>query len=447
MNDQEKKPLVPELRFPEFQDSGDWSNEPLDDLYDFEGTNSLSRDQLNFESGSVKNIHYGDIHTKFFTLFDIKKELVPYINPTESLLKIKQENYCVEGDIIFADASEDLDDVGKTIEIVNLNSEKLLAGLHTFLARQKHNKLIIGFGGHLFKSNRIRKQIKNEAQGAKVLGISKGRVSKIDVAYPPDKLEQQKIRDCLSSLDKLITAHTQKHEALKAHKKGLMQQIFPTKGETIPKLRFPEFQDSGDWDEKPLKNVFSIFQGFAFSSKDSVSEGIRWLKIADVSMQRMNHNAPSYLPIKHKELHKKFSVKQGDYVLALTRPILRKQLKIAPVDKTFDGALLNQRVGKLVTTQSTKFVYYLLQTSKLINDIDNSIAGSEPPNLSAQQIEEIITYTPDEDEQQKIADCLSSVDELISAQAQKVESLKAHKKGLMQRLFPSDENGVLEDLQ
>jgi len=219
---------LPRLRFSEFQDVGEWESAPLREVYSFKVTNSFSRDQLNHTNGSVKNIHYGDIHTKFSTLFDISKETVPYINSSQSIEKIKQECYCVEGDMVFADASEDLNDVGKSIEIVNLNNEKLVSGLHTLLARQITPKLAIGFGGHLFKSDRIRTQIKKEAQGAKVLGISSGRLSNIEICFPSNKKEQQKIADCLSALDEQIAAQSQKLEALKSHKKGLMQGLFPS---------------------------------------------------------------------------------------------------------------------------------------------------------------------------------------------------------------------------
>ncbi|MCZ2207902.1 hypothetical protein, partial [Cylindrospermopsis raciborskii] len=140
-----------------------------------------SRDQLSYENGNVKNIHYGDIHTKFSTLFNIRNESVPFINPSQSLEKIKPDCYCVEGDIIFADASEDLEDIGKSIEIVHLNNEKLLSGLHTLLARQKNNTFIVGFGGYLFQSNWIRNQIQKESQGTKVLGISATRLSNINI--------------------------------------------------------------------------------------------------------------------------------------------------------------------------------------------------------------------------------------------------------------------------
>jgi type I restriction enzyme S subunit len=218
---------VPKYRFKEFEKDEEWVLEPFHKVYSFLVTNSLSREFLNYENGMVKNIHYGDIHTKFSTLFDITKEKVPYISPHISIEKIREECYCLEGDIIFADASEDLNDVGKSIEIVNLNGEKLLSGLHTLMARQIDKKLEIGFGGHLFKSYRIRKQIQKEAQGAKVLGISGTRISNIKIYYPENPKEQQKIASCLSSLDALITAQTEKIEQLKWHKKGLMQGLFP----------------------------------------------------------------------------------------------------------------------------------------------------------------------------------------------------------------------------
>ncbi|MFN4006440.1 MAG: restriction endonuclease subunit S [Chitinophagaceae bacterium] len=222
---------VPTLRFKEFEDSGEWEVKKLGEVYEFKPTNSFSRDCLNYENGLVKNIHYGDIHTKFDTLFDISKEKVPFINPYLPIEKIKEESYCKEGDVIFADASEDLNDVGKSIEIINLNNEKVVSGLHTLLARQKENLLVIGFGGYLFKSEWVRKQIQKEAQGAKVFGISATRISNVKIKFPKNKSEQQKIASCLSSLDDTINAQTQKIELLEQQKKGLLQGLFPMENE------------------------------------------------------------------------------------------------------------------------------------------------------------------------------------------------------------------------
>lgn len=218
---------IPKFRFPEFGNDGEWVKKTLIQVYDFKVTNSFSRENLNYIKGEVKNIHYGDIHTKFNTLFDIENEDVPFINEDISIEKIKKENFCIEGDIILADASEDIDDIGKSIEIVNLNNHKIVSGLHTLLARQRECILTIGFGGYLFKSDLIRKQIQREAQGAKVLGISAGRIANIKLFYPKEFREQQKIASCLSALDNLIKGQSDKIEQLKEHKKGLMQSLFP----------------------------------------------------------------------------------------------------------------------------------------------------------------------------------------------------------------------------
>jgi len=218
---------VPRYRFKEFEEDGEWVFEQFDKVYSFLVTNSFSRECLNYETGLVKNIHYGDIHTRFATLFDLTNEKVPFINPDILIERIREECYCQEGDMVFADASEDLNDVGKSIEIVNLNNEKLVSGLHTLMARQIESKLAIGFGGYLFRSDRIRKQIQREAQGAKVLGISGTRISNIEIFYPTNPKEQQKIASCLSSLDALITAQAEQIAQLKLHKKGLMQGLFP----------------------------------------------------------------------------------------------------------------------------------------------------------------------------------------------------------------------------
>jgi type I restriction enzyme S subunit len=117
-----------------------WEVERFGKGYSFHPTNSFSRDRLSYESGTIKNIHYGDIHTKFTVLFDITKERVPYLDPSLDIEKLNHEAYCKESDIILADASEDMDDIGKSIEIVNLNGEKLVSGLHTIMARQKSPK-------------------------------------------------------------------------------------------------------------------------------------------------------------------------------------------------------------------------------------------------------------------------------------------------------------------
>ena len=437
MSKEKKETTVPKLRFPEFRDAGEWSVEPLGNLYSFKSTNSLSRAELNYEKGSVKNIHYGDIHTKYSTLFDVRKEVVPYINSSQSLEKVKPESYCSEGDIIFADASEDEDGVGKSIEVVHTNNEKLLSGLHTILARQKKLKLIVGFAGYLFKSRGIRVQIQREAQGAKVLGISVGRLSNIRIYYP-EKEEQQKIANCLSSMDELISAQSQKLEALKDHKKGLMQQLFPAEGETVPKLRFPEFRDAGEWEIKSFGELCRFIRGpFGGALKKDifVKDGYAVYEQSHAIHKNFDSFRYHITEEKFNEL-KRFSVLPDDIIMSCSGTMG----KFAIVPKESKKGIINQALLKLTVKKvhDLGFIKATLELSNNQNKLLSQSAGGAIKNVvSVGQIKEIDLYIPSLKEQQKIADCLSSVDELITAQSQKLEVLKAHKKGLMQQLFPS----------
>ena len=218
----------PLLRFTEFRDDTTWLAPQLSDLYSFKRTNTLSRDNLNYEFGTIRNIHYGDIHTKFKSLFRLENEHVPYVNLDVAPDGFDDDAFCVEGDIVLADASEDLDGVGKAIEVVSLTGERVVAGTHTILATRRGSVPAVGFGGQLFQSAAVRTGIKREAQGAKVYGISANRISAIRVPVPPTEAEQQRIATCLSSLEDVLAAQARKIDALKQQKQGLLQQLFPS---------------------------------------------------------------------------------------------------------------------------------------------------------------------------------------------------------------------------
>ncbi|MBF7092107.1 restriction endonuclease subunit S [Flavobacterium sp. ALJ2] len=434
MNNKTHK-LIPELRFSEFVNKEEWISEPLNKTYRFLITNSFSRENLNYKDGLVKNIHYGDIHTKFSTLFDIQKERVPYINSNISIDRINQDNYCEEGDIVFADASEDIQDVGKSIEIINLNDEKLLSGLHTLLARQIEQKLIIGFGGYLFKSEFIRKQIQKEAQGTKVLSISATRISKINIYYPKSPIEQKKIVDCFASLDELITAHIDKLETLKTYKKGLMQNLFPQEGEKVPKLRFKKFEKDGNWEKKSLEKVADIVTGNTPSTNETqyYNGGKLFVSPADINEYR-------YLTQTRTRL--------SDLGFSRTRKIKENSVLFVCIGSTIGKIVqtkvecaTNQQINSLTCFEnySDDFLYSVLEhhASKIAD-----LAGNHAvPIINKSTFSAIeLNFPPTFEEQQKVAVTFSSLDELISEQANKIENLKLHKKGLMQGLFPKVKN-------
>jgi len=430
MNKNNDKTLVPRLRFPEFVKDEEWVLKKLGKVYSFITTNSYSRDDLNYKNGEVKNVHYGDIHTKFSTLFDITKENVPFINESIPLNKFKQENYCKEGDMIFADASEDLKDVGKSIELVNLNNEKLLSGLHTLHARQIENEIVLGFGGYLFLNENIRKQIQRESQGAKVLGISATRLSNINIFYSKKSKEQQKIADCLSSLDEVIKAESQKLDLLNDFKKGLLQKLLPPNSETAPEFRFSQFEEIGDWEETTLTQVADYENGKAHE-KDIEDNGdfiVVNSKFISTDGEVKKFTNTAFCP-----------AKKGDILMVLSDVPNGKAIAKCFLVEEDNHYTVNQRICKLTPRNlNSKILYYLLNRNPYFLSFDD---GVNQTNLRKDDVLNCPLLIPSEPkEQEKIANTLSSIDDLINAQIQKIEALNLHKKGLLQGLFPTISN-------
>lgn len=202
-----------------------WEPRELGSIYDWVGTNSLSREMLTEEPGAVQNIHYGDIHGKFASRFRQSVAAAPYVKPEALPANLRDEAYCQPGDVIIADASEDHADIGKAIEIVEVAPKSLIAGLHTYIARPKAGQVALGFSGYLFQTFALRRQMMRIAQGISVLGISKPFLSKLKLSLPhPD--EQRKIADALGALDDKIAAVSDQIRHMQAFKKGLLQQMF-----------------------------------------------------------------------------------------------------------------------------------------------------------------------------------------------------------------------------
>ena len=424
--------LVPKLRFPEFRNESAWLAPQLRELYRFKRTNTLSRDKLNYTTGTIRNIHYGDIHTKFKPSFRVSDEEVPYINPDVSANGFDDDVFCQEGDIVFADASEDIDDVGKAIEVVSLGGERVVAGTHTILATRRGDIPIVGFGGQLFQCATVRTRVKKEAQGTKVSGISATRISAIPIPVPLTKAEQQKIVDCLGSLDDLIKAEGRKLEALRQHKKGLMQQLFPQPGETVPRLRFPEFDRTLEWKLKRLDAVSpSIFDG-THQTPTYTEEGVPFYSVENLISGVANKfiSRESYL-----EATRKNKPEKGDILLTRIGKIGYSQA--VTWDYEF-SIYVTLAVIKASPSFDTSYLAFYLQSSCYQTELlCKSLPNAVPPKINLESLRSTLVLIPDMDEQVKIASCLSPLDDLIKAESRKFEALRQHKKGLMQQLFPS----------
>ena len=197
---------VPEIRFKGFTDL--WEQRKLDEAFDFTvPNNTLSRAELNQESGSVRNVHYGDVLIKYGSVLDAQNDELPFITgrSKDDFKGALLQN----GDIIIADTAED-ETTGKVCEIVNIQDKDVVAGLHTMVCRPK-NKTAEGYFGYYMNSSSYHHQLLPLMQGIKVLSLSKTNVQKTTVKYPKDKAEQQKIADCLRRIDTLITLHQREH--------------------------------------------------------------------------------------------------------------------------------------------------------------------------------------------------------------------------------------------
>jgi type I restriction enzyme, S subunit len=257
-------------------------------------------------------------------------------------------------------------------------------------------------------------------------------------AWRPDEPEQQKIADCLDSAEALIEAQGRKLEVLKAHKKGLMLQLFPQEGETQPRLRFPEFEEAGEWEEGTISDIGTVLQGYGFPERfQGLQSGdFPFYKVSDISRSlsagktfievSANHINQSHL----KELRAKL-IPAGTTVFAKIGEAIRSNKRAIT---TTPCLIDNNAAGvKSIKGRATDFFIYL--TMEQISLIEH--AGGVVPAVNKSAIEAIPVKFPRVAEQERIADCLTSLDDLIAAETQKLDTLRTHKKGLMQQLFPS----------
>ena len=411
--------LVPQLRFAEFDK--DWEELKFGKLYSFQTTNSLSRDKLNYEEGKVYNIHYGDIHTKFQPHFFLRNENVPFINGDVDLSKIKAELYCKTGDIIIADASEDYADIGKSIELVDIDNAKILAGLHTLLARPTSEKTFVGFTSYLLKSWKLRKQIMTIAQGTKVLSLSTTRVAnlKLNIPTPP---EQQKIASFLSAVDEKIQQLSRKKELLEQYKKGVMQQLFSGK------LRFKDEngKDYADWKWVGGNELFDNISDKKHNSDLPIlaitqDQGAIPRDLINYQMTVTDASVASYKV-----------VQRGDFIISL---------------RTFQGGIefseyhgICSPAYNILRPRSEEvdktFYKLYLKTSYYIKQLQKNLEGiRDGKMISYKYFSEIKLPFPSQPEQQKIADFLSSIDVKIENTNQQITQTQSFKKGLLQQMF------------
>ncbi len=395
--------LVPKLRFPEFRDLQNWSETNvgrISDTVTAGGTPSTS--EKRFWGGDIRWMNSGELNDKKVSEVQGRITREGLSNSSTKVIPPR----CV----LIGLAGQ-----GKTRGTVAMNLVELCINQSIAAIYPNNSAFNSDFLYHDL-DKRYDELRRLSAGGEGRGGLNLQIIKSLKVALP-SLPEQQKIAECLSSVDELLAAQARKLDALKTHKKGLMQQLIPREGETQPRLRFPEFQNAGEWHQKSLGGLCRIRTGKKDANEGAADGTYPFFTCAEkhIYSHSYSFDAEAILIAGNANVGQtnyyngKFEAYQRTYVLTDFGDIF--------VPYLYSVLSANLRPDLLAQVQTSAMSYIRL------------------PMLEEYQINAPTSQA----EQQRIAACLTSLDDLIAAQTQKLEALKTHKKGLMQQLFPSRE--------
>ena len=422
-----KSPLVPKLRFPDFRGTGGWAIPKLGSIGFFTGGGTPSKDKTDYWIGvnpwvSSSDVFEDGIHDISISRY-ISDEAVQAtatkVVPANSILLVSRVG------------------VGK---LAISRTPICTSQDFTNFTPAKDNLVFLAY---CIKSLKAKLLAFN--QGMAIKGFTKDDVSNLGIPLP--KLaEQQKIADCLSSLDELIAAQARKVDALKTHKKGLMQQLFPREGETQPRLRFPEFRDAGAWQKFPLSSfVLSLDAGVSVNSGDSRPANKTEFGVLKTSAITKGQFEPeeNKVVLAESELSRLREPVSGDTIIICRKNTPALVGANAYVESNHENLFLPDLLWAAKPRERAymRFLAFILGSEKGRAALSKLAKGSSASmsNISKADVLAFPVMAPAAAEQQRIVDCLTALDTLITSATQALETLKAHKKGLMQQLFPSAE--------
>jgi type I restriction enzyme, S subunit len=396
--------LVPKLRFQEFRGAEVWEPATLGEKSSILKGKGISKADLD-PNGSQACIRYGELYTRYGETI---REAVSRTKVPASELFLSKPN-----DVIIPSSGETKIDIAKA-SCVLVGGIALGGDLN--IIRSKLNGTFLSY----YLNGPKRLDIAKVAQGDTVVHLYPHQLDALQIAVPIPA-EQQEIAECLSSADEVIAAQARKLDALKTHKKGLMQQLFPREGETQPRLRFPEFQEGGKWEVKAIGDVFKVTRGEVLAMPLVSDEPSSATPYPVYSSQTKNTGLAGFY---------------SDYLYQ------------DAITWTTDGANagdVNFRRGKFYCTNVcgvliSKDGSANVCIAALLNSVTRAhVSYVGNPKLMNGVMARIEIPFPSIAEQQRISACLSTLDELIATETQKFDAIKAHKRGLMQQLFPSAE--------
>lgn len=409
-----KPALMPKLRFPEFRDKREWRVKKLNELL-FE--NKARNRTLELGPADVLSVsgEYGCVNQ------------IEFMGRSYAGVSVKDYHVVEHGDVVYTKSPLKRNPFG----IIKENKGKRGIVSTLYAVYRPFPDCLAAYVDHFFSSDYnlnaylqpiVKKGAKNDMK------VNNADVLKGDISVP-ELPEQQKIAECLNSVDAVIAAQARKVEVLKTHKKGVMQQLFPHAGETQPRLRFPEFQNDGEWEPRTIGSVCGSYSGGTPSTSEPEYYGgdIPFIRSAEIARDRTE----LFLTREGLSNSAAKMVKKGDVLVALYGAN-SGDVALAKID----GAI-NQAILCLKSKESNAFIFQFLSFMK--DWIVATYLQGGQGNLSGDIVKSIAVRFPSTREQHRIADCLNSLDVLFDTETQKLEALKHHKRGLMQQLFPSPE--------
>ena len=414
------KNKFPAIRFKGFDDA--WEQRKFDEVFDCTiPNNTLSRAELNYESGSVRNIHYGDILIKYGSVVDVQNDEIPFATGKSSddfkgaLLQ--------DGDIIIADTAED-ETTGKACEVGNSQGLDVVSGLHTMVCRPR-NKMALGYLGYYLNSDAYHHQLLPLMQGIKVLSLSRTNVQKTMVCYPKSKTEQQLIADCFRNLDHLITLHQRKLDKLHNTKKACLEKMFPKNGSNVPEIRFAGFTEA--WEQRELGSITSSYSGGTpTAGKAEYYDGdIPFIRSGEINEEKTElflselgyKNSSAAMVEKGDILYALYGATSGEVSISKLKGAINQAILAIKPNEGYDSEFLMQ----WLRNQKDNIISTYLQGGQ------GNLSGTIVKSLKV----DITTY----DEQQAIGAYFRNLDNLITLHQRKLEKLQNIKKSMLEKMF------------
>ncbi|WP_044398499.1 restriction endonuclease subunit S [Lacinutrix sp. Hel_I_90] len=405
-----KEQVLPEIRFPEFENEDKWEITTIGQMGTFYYGKSAPKWSLSKDAPTLC-VRYGELYTKFGTII---KEVYSRTNIDPKTLRFSKG-----GEILVPRVGEDPFAFSNCsyLPFANIAIGEMISVYET-----EQDSIF-----YAYYFNTLSSQFAKVVEGQNVKNLYYVNLEPIKIGKPNSIKEQKKIASCLSSLDEVINAETEKLEFLREHKKGLLQQLFPKEGETQPKYRFPEFKNEGDWQETTLDAIADYANGKAHEKEISKTGKYKVVNSKFISTEGKVVKFSDSVNLE---------TKIGDTLMVLSDiPNGKALAKCFYVDKD-DTYTVNQRICKITTTGiNNVFLFYQLNRNKYFLRFDD---GAKQTNLRKDDVLNCPILKPtNPKEQVKIANTLVSANDLIIEQKQKIDSLQTHKKGLLQQLFPN----------